>query len=239
MKINTWLLFIVPSQPEKKNPGLTPMDWVKLLISAVVGLVSFRCVFHSHVLFGVFEQCIIMNVLVCLELTQLHVWSAILQFLWSFFFSAITWCFIESFTTFLLWRCYLSLAGGLGWITRGGKCWCMGGFGNPWWHHWLYCKNLFHVCAFKLSARMVTCVFYVEDTVFIASKDWSLQSSKWFFSSIYLIPSQELFKAHFVLNHHALKKFSMLFLSHCFHMWFFSSSSSFCFFFMFNPFSVF
>lgn len=26
--------------PEKKNPGLTPMDWVKLLISAVVGLVA-------------------------------------------------------------------------------------------------------------------------------------------------------------------------------------------------------
>jgi cation transport ATPase len=74
--------------PEKKNPGLTPMDWVKLLISAVVGLVSCRCVFHSHVLFGVFEQCIIMKVLVCLELTQSLVWSAILQFLWSFFFSA-------------------------------------------------------------------------------------------------------------------------------------------------------
>lgn len=28
-------------QPEKKNPGLTPMDWVKFLGSAVVGLVSF------------------------------------------------------------------------------------------------------------------------------------------------------------------------------------------------------
>ena len=28
-------------QPEKKNPGLTPMDWVKFLVSAVVGLVSF------------------------------------------------------------------------------------------------------------------------------------------------------------------------------------------------------
>lgn len=26
--------------PEKKNPGLTPMDWVKLLISALVGLVA-------------------------------------------------------------------------------------------------------------------------------------------------------------------------------------------------------
>ncbi|PNX86846.1 hypothetical protein L195_g042929, partial [Trifolium pratense] len=26
--------------PEKKNPGLTPMDWVKFLISAVVGLVA-------------------------------------------------------------------------------------------------------------------------------------------------------------------------------------------------------
>lgn len=124
----------------------------------------------------------------------------------------------------------MSLAGGLSWITRGGKCWCMGGFGNPWWHHWLYCKNLFHVCAFKLSERMVTCAFYLEDTVFIASKDGSLQSSKWFFSSIYLIPSQELFKAHFVLNHHALKRFSMWFLSRCFHMLFFSSSSSFCFF---------
>lgn len=27
-------------QPEKRNPGLTPMDWVKFLISAVVGLVG-------------------------------------------------------------------------------------------------------------------------------------------------------------------------------------------------------
>lgn len=27
-------------QPEKKNPSLTPMDWVKFLASAVVGLVS-------------------------------------------------------------------------------------------------------------------------------------------------------------------------------------------------------
>lgn len=26
--------------PEKKNPGLTPLDWVKFLISAVVGLVA-------------------------------------------------------------------------------------------------------------------------------------------------------------------------------------------------------
>ncbi|XP_073260743.1 uncharacterized protein [Populus alba] len=26
--------------PEKKNPGLTPMDWVKFLVSAVVGLVA-------------------------------------------------------------------------------------------------------------------------------------------------------------------------------------------------------
>ena len=34
-----WDSFIL--QPEKKNPGLTPMDWVKFLISAVVGLVSF------------------------------------------------------------------------------------------------------------------------------------------------------------------------------------------------------
>ncbi|RVX06977.1 hypothetical protein CK203_015010 [Vitis vinifera] len=29
-----------PSQPEKKNPGLTPMDWVKFIASAVVGLVA-------------------------------------------------------------------------------------------------------------------------------------------------------------------------------------------------------
>ncbi|GFQ01126.1 hypothetical protein PHJA_002256500 [Phtheirospermum japonicum] len=28
------------ASPEKKNPGLTPMDWVKFLISAVVGLVA-------------------------------------------------------------------------------------------------------------------------------------------------------------------------------------------------------
>lgn len=28
-------------QPEKKNPGLTPMDWVKFLVSAAIGLVSF------------------------------------------------------------------------------------------------------------------------------------------------------------------------------------------------------
>ncbi|GMN57382.1 hypothetical protein TIFTF001_026486 [Ficus carica] len=35
------VLRIFPSyQPEKKNPGLTPMDWVKFLISAVVGLVA-------------------------------------------------------------------------------------------------------------------------------------------------------------------------------------------------------
>ncbi|KAG6435106.1 hypothetical protein SASPL_106757 [Salvia splendens] len=27
-------------QPEKKNPSLTPMDWVKFLVSAVVGLVA-------------------------------------------------------------------------------------------------------------------------------------------------------------------------------------------------------
>ncbi|KAG7017873.1 hypothetical protein SDJN02_19739 [Cucurbita argyrosperma subsp. argyrosperma] len=26
--------------PEKKNPGLTPMDWVKFLVSAIVGLVA-------------------------------------------------------------------------------------------------------------------------------------------------------------------------------------------------------
>jgi hypothetical protein len=31
---------ILTWQPEKKNPGLTPMDWVKFLISAIVGLVS-------------------------------------------------------------------------------------------------------------------------------------------------------------------------------------------------------
>lgn len=27
-------------QPEKKNPSLTPMDWVKFLVSAAIGLVS-------------------------------------------------------------------------------------------------------------------------------------------------------------------------------------------------------
>ena len=32
---------LVTWQPEKKNPGLTPMDWVKFLASAIVGLVSF------------------------------------------------------------------------------------------------------------------------------------------------------------------------------------------------------
>lgn len=33
-------------QPEKKNPGLTPMDWVKFIISAVIGLVSY-CISKS------------------------------------------------------------------------------------------------------------------------------------------------------------------------------------------------
>ncbi|KAL0648955.1 hypothetical protein Bca4012_047246 [Brassica carinata] len=31
--------------PEKRNPGLTPMDWVKFLISAVVGLVGLLLLF--------------------------------------------------------------------------------------------------------------------------------------------------------------------------------------------------
>lgn len=34
---------LFPSQPEKKNPGLTPMDWVKFLVSAIVGLVRIFC----------------------------------------------------------------------------------------------------------------------------------------------------------------------------------------------------
>ena len=35
-----WIGTFCLSQPEKKNPGLTPMDWVKFLVSAIVGLVS-------------------------------------------------------------------------------------------------------------------------------------------------------------------------------------------------------
>ena len=31
---------VVLWQPEKKNPGLTPMDWTKLMVSAGIGLVS-------------------------------------------------------------------------------------------------------------------------------------------------------------------------------------------------------
>jgi hypothetical protein len=27
-------------QPEKKNPSLTPMDWVQFIVSVVIGLVS-------------------------------------------------------------------------------------------------------------------------------------------------------------------------------------------------------
>ncbi|GKV40699.1 hypothetical protein SLEP1_g48310 [Rubroshorea leprosula] len=34
-KINT-----IIARPEKKNPGLTPMDWVKFLVSAAIGLVT-------------------------------------------------------------------------------------------------------------------------------------------------------------------------------------------------------
>jgi hypothetical protein len=28
------------NQPEKKNPSLTPMDWVQFIVSVVIGLVS-------------------------------------------------------------------------------------------------------------------------------------------------------------------------------------------------------
>ncbi|GER33085.1 hypothetical protein STAS_09182 [Striga asiatica] len=36
----SWCVLLSSFLPEKKNPGLTPMDWVKFLISAVVGLVA-------------------------------------------------------------------------------------------------------------------------------------------------------------------------------------------------------
>jgi hypothetical protein len=35
--------------PEKKNPTLTPMDWVKFLISAAIGLVCFYCFGYPNV----------------------------------------------------------------------------------------------------------------------------------------------------------------------------------------------
>ncbi|KAJ7541564.1 hypothetical protein O6H91_10G065000 [Diphasiastrum complanatum] len=34
--------------PEKKNPSLTPMDWIKFLISAFIGLVAFSGTLESH-----------------------------------------------------------------------------------------------------------------------------------------------------------------------------------------------
>lgn len=46
----------MPLQPEKKNPGLTPMDWVKFLGSAIVGLVSY-----------VFEVLVVGSFLFCLS----------------------------------------------------------------------------------------------------------------------------------------------------------------------------
>ncbi|CAN6574926.1 unnamed protein product [Malus baccata var. baccata] len=40
VQLMTWCGTFCHLQPEKKNPGLTPMDWVKFLVSAVVGLVA-------------------------------------------------------------------------------------------------------------------------------------------------------------------------------------------------------
>ena len=41
IKLVTCLVTFSFEQPEKKNPGLTPMDWVKFLASAVLGLVRY------------------------------------------------------------------------------------------------------------------------------------------------------------------------------------------------------
>lgn len=46
-------------QPEKRNPGLTPMDWVKFLISAVVGLVGLLGRFFSFVAVHVYMSFLV------------------------------------------------------------------------------------------------------------------------------------------------------------------------------------
>jgi hypothetical protein len=45
--------------PEKRNPGLTPMDWVKFLISAVVGLVGLLGRFFSFVAVHVYMSFLV------------------------------------------------------------------------------------------------------------------------------------------------------------------------------------
>lgn len=52
-------------QPEKKNPGLTPMDWVKFLVSAIVGLVSFEYVYTIVVIkFLIFFYLVLLYVFI-------------------------------------------------------------------------------------------------------------------------------------------------------------------------------
>jgi cellulose synthase/poly-beta-1,6-N-acetylglucosamine synthase-like glycosyltransferase len=38
-------------QPEKKNPGLTPMDWTKLMVSAGIGLVNNPSHYKLHCMY--------------------------------------------------------------------------------------------------------------------------------------------------------------------------------------------
>lgn len=67
---------LILQQPEKENPDLTPMDWLKFLVSAAIGLVSYEhhiCSFIYMELSQIFLYPLLLSVLQVTVISSLRI----------------------------------------------------------------------------------------------------------------------------------------------------------------------